>query len=170
MDHNPIFEKMLTYLEKLPALNLPVGRKSIASGHFDNGNWWLKFTIDTEHSLAWRHVQELGHVLNYLSLDERLPAVFIPVSPPPYMNGGAEFLSWVIESTNPTFTPDTCADWLKGRLPDPVEDVSAWNIDFDWCCFTDNCSIDTCDDALHWRGNAPYGVNGIWWSYWCAIW
>jgi len=36
-------------------------------------------------------------VLNYLSLDERLSTVFMPVSPPPYLNGGVEFLSWVIE-------------------------------------------------------------------------
>jgi hypothetical protein len=32
-------------------------------------------------------VQELGHVLNYVSVTEPLPTVFKPVSPPPYMNG-----------------------------------------------------------------------------------
>jgi hypothetical protein len=95
------FEKLLVLIERLPAIDLPAGRKSIGSGFFENGNWWLKFTLDTAHPLAWRHVQELGHVLNYLSVDERLPTVFMPVSPPPYLNGGVEFLSWVIESTTP---------------------------------------------------------------------
>ncbi|GAB5443363.1 MAG: hypothetical protein Fues2KO_37120 [Fuerstiella sp.] len=71
-----------------------------------------------------RHIQELGHVLNDLSLEERLPSVFTPVSPPPYMNGGVEFLAWAIESTNPEFTPATCAEWLEERLPRPVDDIS----------------------------------------------
>ena len=38
-----------------------------------------KFTIDPSDPLAWRVVQELAHVLNCLSLDERLPTVFMPV-------------------------------------------------------------------------------------------
>jgi hypothetical protein len=50
----------------------------------------VKFAIDIEHPLAWSVVQELGHVLNYVSLEERLPTVFMPVSPPPYMNGGPD--------------------------------------------------------------------------------
>jgi hypothetical protein len=53
--------------------------------------------------------------------------VFKPVSPPPYLNGGPhEFLSWVIESVDPSFTPDLAAQWLQGRLPEPVEDENAW--------------------------------------------
>ena len=120
------FDRLLEFLERLPAIDLPAGRKSIGRGDFDNGNWWVKFSIDTKHELAWRHVQELGHVLNYISLDERLPTVFMPVSPPPYMNGGEEFLSWVIESTDPEFTPDLCAEWLEARLPRPVEDLKQW--------------------------------------------
>ncbi len=88
MDTKHDFEKLLAFIEKLPAIDLPAGRKSIGSGSFDNGNWWLKFTLDTTHPLAWRHVQELGHVLNYVSVEERLPTVFMPVSPPLYMNGG----------------------------------------------------------------------------------
>ena len=120
------FDRLLEFLERLPAIDLPAGRKSIGRGDFDNGNWWVKFSIDTKHELAWRHVQELGHVLNYILLDERLPTVFMPVSPPPYMNGGEEFLSWVIESTDPEFTPDLCAEWLEGRLPRPVEDLKQW--------------------------------------------
>lgn len=64
-----------------------------------------------------------GYVLNYLSLNERLPTVFMPVSPPPYMNGGPrDYLSWVIESKDKDFTPDACAQSLEGLLPRPVDD------------------------------------------------
>jgi hypothetical protein len=125
--HN--FEKLLAFIEKLPAIDLLAGRKSIGRGSFENGNWWVKFTLDTTHPLAWRHVQELGHVLNYVSTEERLPTVFMPVSPPPYLNGGVEFLSWVIESTEPSFTPDKCVEWLEGRLPRPVDDLELWKMD-----------------------------------------
>ncbi|MES2709864.1 MAG: hypothetical protein V4726_24925 [Verrucomicrobiota bacterium] len=125
----PVFERLLSYLERLPAIKLPGGRRSVGTGWFENGNWWMKFHLDIGHPLAWRHVQELGFVLNYLSVSERLPTVFMPVSPPPYMNGGAEFLSWVIESTDPTFTPDACAEWLEGRLPRPVDDIAQWDTD-----------------------------------------
>ena len=120
------FEKLLAFLERLPAIDLPAGRKSIGHGFRDDGNWWLKFSLDTSHPLAWRHVQELGFVLNYLSLEDRLPSVFMPISPPPYMNGGVEFLSWVVESTEASFLPDQCAEWLEGRLPRPVDDLSQW--------------------------------------------
>jgi hypothetical protein len=126
-DHD--FEKLLTFLEQLPAIDLPAGRKSIGYGISDCGNWWVKFSLDTEHPLAWRHVQELGFVLNYVSLEEPLPTTFRPVSPPPYMNGGVEFLSWVIESTLPTFTPDLCAEWLEGRLPKPITAEEEWDMD-----------------------------------------
>jgi hypothetical protein len=68
-------------------------------------------------------------VLNLLSLEERLPTVFKPVSPPPYLNGGVEFLSWVVEAEQPEFTPALCAEWLEGRLPRPIEDLAAWNVD-----------------------------------------
>ncbi len=125
------FEKLLSFLERLPAIELPAGRKSIGFGDFENGNWWVKFSLDTKNDLAWRHVQELGYVLNYLTLDKRLPTVFMPVSPPPYMNGGEEFLSWVIESTDPEFTPDQCVEYLEGRLPRPVDDLKEWSLDQD---------------------------------------
>jgi hypothetical protein len=60
-------------------------------------------------------------------LNERLPTVFMPVSPPPYMNGGPwEFLSWVIESKSADFSPDQVREWLEGRLPRPVEDPGKW--------------------------------------------
>ena len=72
-------------------------------------------------------VQEFGHVLNYLSLEERLPAAFYPVSSPPYMNGGpADFLYWMIESKDPSFTPDKASEWLEGRLPNPVDNLDEW--------------------------------------------
>jgi hypothetical protein len=104
----------------------------MGSGTGDNGRWWVKMIIDIDHPLAWNVVQELGCVLNYISLDERLPTVFMPVSPAPYLNGGPrEFLSWVIESTDPQFEPDSCREWLEGRLPQPVDNVSAWETDDD---------------------------------------
>jgi hypothetical protein len=120
------FTPLLDFLERLPAIDLPAGRKSIGSGSVENGNWWVKFSLKHEHPLAWRHVQELGFVLNYLSLEQRLSTVFMPVSPPPYLNGGVEFLSWVIESKDPGFSPAKCAEWLEGRLPSPVEDPKGW--------------------------------------------
>jgi hypothetical protein len=129
MNAKHYFEKLLAFLERLPAVDLPAGRESIERGSFENGNWWVKFTLNTMHPLAWRHVQELGHVLNYVSVEEWLPTVFMPVSPPPYLNGGVEFLSWVIESTEPSFTPDRCVEWLEGRLPRPVDDPEQWKMD-----------------------------------------
>jgi hypothetical protein len=62
----------------------------IAHGTDGQHAWWFKFNINVEHPLAWQTVQELGHVLNYLSTNERLPTQFFPVSPPPYMNGEAK--------------------------------------------------------------------------------
>ncbi|HEY8559266.1 MAG TPA: hypothetical protein VIL74_02600 [Pyrinomonadaceae bacterium] len=116
------FETLIEYLEKIPAIQPPVGK-----GADENGLWWIKFSIDIDDPLAWQVVQEIAHVVNYLSVDERLPAVFYPVSPPPYMNGGPEeFLSWVIETKDPDFRPGTLMKWLEGRLPRPVEDLSQW--------------------------------------------
>lgn len=91
-----------------------------------------ELAIDIAHPLAWRTVQEFGHVLNYLSVNDRLPTVFKPVSPPPYMNGGPrKFLAWVIEATSADFSQDDCAEWLDGRLPVPVDDEAAWALDAD---------------------------------------
>ena len=114
------FTKLTEYLGRIPSMQAP-----IAHGASEDGGWWVKFSLDIDHPLAWQVVQELGHVLNYLSLNERLPTVFKPVSPPPYMNGGPrDFLAWVIECEDSSFRPSTVADWLEGRLPRPVEDVS----------------------------------------------
>ena len=83
-----------------------------------------------DHPQAWNVVQELDYVRIYFSLNERLPTVFMPVSPSPYANGPArEFLSWVIESKDPDFTPATCAEWLEGRLPNPIDDLTQWPSD-----------------------------------------
>ncbi|MBX3628132.1 MAG: hypothetical protein KF892_24190 [Rhizobacter sp.] len=98
----------------------------------DDEFWWVKFRIDIDHPLAWRVVQELGHILNYVSIEEPLPSVFKPVSPPVYLNGGPdEYLSWVIEPTHTSFTPKLCQEWLEGRLPRPVNDPTQWEIEDD---------------------------------------
>jgi hypothetical protein len=129
MTASDVFEPLLAFLESVPAIKLPAGRRSIGHGLEEDGTWWVKFSLDLGHPLALRVVQEFAHVLNLLSVDERLPTVFKPVSPPPYLNGGTEFLSWVIEADDPKFTPAVCAEWLEGRLPRPVTDLKAWRMD-----------------------------------------
>ncbi len=121
------FTSLRTFLGRMPAIEQPV-----ETGTGDDGRWSVKFSIDIDHALAWNVVQELGCVLNYLSLGERLPTVFMPVSPAPYLNGGPrDYLSWVIESTDPAFAPDKCREWLESRLPNPVDDPSQWESDDD---------------------------------------
>ncbi len=89
--------------------------------------WWVKLQIDIHSPIAWHVVQELGFVLNYLSIDEPLPTVFRPVSPPPYLNGGPEeFLSWVVEARIPFLNAGAIAAFLEDRLPQPVEDEAQW--------------------------------------------
>jgi hypothetical protein len=114
-------QKLQAYIERIPAVQV------VSASEATEASWWLKFDIDIHHPLAWNVVQELGHVLNYISVTERLPTVFKPVSPPPYMNGGPEdFLSWVIEAEEPLPDPGYIAEVLEGRLPRPVEDESQW--------------------------------------------
>jgi hypothetical protein len=116
------FTELETFLGSVPAVVSPIGK-----GSDQHGAWWVKFSLDIDHELAWRVVQEFGHVLNYVSLDERLPTAFKPISPPPYMNGGPrEFLSWVIECDDSDFSPAKCAEWLEARFPSPVDDVATW--------------------------------------------
>lgn len=123
MSDDRAFDKLLAYLKRVPAMS----DTAIGTGKFDNGNWWVKFSLDIHHPLSWHVVQEFGCVLNYLSVNERLPTVFMPVSPAPYLNGGPEdYLSWVIESKDPAFGPSMVADWLEGRLPNPVDDPTQW--------------------------------------------
>jgi hypothetical protein len=120
MENNQ-FESLLSFLAKIPSLS-----GSIASG-VDDGMWWVKFAININHEIAWKTIQELSYVLNYLSVEERLPTSFYPVSPPPYLNGGPEsYLSWVIENTDKEFTPHKAFEWLESRLPDPVDDLDEW--------------------------------------------
>ncbi len=61
---------LLTYLKRVPAVE-----GEIDFGGSEEGLWWAKFVIKVEHPLAWRVVQELGYVLNYVSLEEPLPTV-----------------------------------------------------------------------------------------------
>jgi hypothetical protein len=125
MPNAPGLKRLVDYLQIVPSISGTIG-----SGFSDDGRWWVKFAIDIKHPLAWNVVQEFAHVLNYLSIEERLPAVFMPVSPPPYLNGGPEqFLSWVIESKTNEFPPDVCVEWLEGRLPRPVNDLTKWKLE-----------------------------------------
>jgi len=125
MDKELAFQTLKSFLARVPAIVQPFG-----TGLEDDGSWWIKFAIDIDHPLAWQVVQEMGHVLNYVSIDERLPTSFIPVSPPPYMNGGPrDYLSWVIECSDKEFTPMTTAEWLEGRLPRPVDDLALWKVE-----------------------------------------
>lgn len=123
------FTRLTEFFKKVPS----VGEQGLLAHGADGEHaWWFKFNINLDHPLAWQTVQELGHVLNYLSTNERLPTQFLPVSPPPYMNGAAKgFLAWVIQCNHPDFSPDVVCDWLEGRLPNPVEDEAQWNIKTD---------------------------------------
>ena len=125
--HDRRFHTLLEFLERVPAVEFnDTDFGGFGSGE-ENGVWWVKFSLDIEDDLAWNVVQELGHVLNYLSIEEPLPTQFKPVSPPPYMNGGpADFLSWVIECESAQMSPDRVAEWLEGRLPRPVDDLENW--------------------------------------------
>lgn len=122
---NSNFDDLLAFMKRIPGID-----DRIASGEYENGLWWIKFQIDIEHPQAWSVVQELGHIVNYISINERLPTRFYPVSPPVYLNGGPkDFLSWIIESTDKDFSPSLMAEWLAGRLPKPVDDLSQWTAD-----------------------------------------
>lgn len=117
------FQALVDYLSCLPAVE-----KGIVSGT-DDELWWVKFGIALDHPLAWNVIQELGHVLNYLSPNERLPTTFKPVSPPPYLNGGPRtYLSWIIECPLADMDPATVAQWLDSRLPDSG-DSDAWSME-----------------------------------------
>lgn len=118
------FKSLIEYLGKVPAIN-----PQIAIGSDEEGFWWIKFKIDINNKYAWNVVQELGCVVNYISINERLPTVFYPVSPAPYLNGGpVDFLSWVIETKDKDFKPETLKEWLEGRLPNPVDDLEQWKL------------------------------------------
>ena len=125
--HDARFADLIAYLRRIPAVEVNDTPSGGFGSGLDGGVWWVKLSIDLDHALAWHTVQEMGHVLNYLSVTEPLPTIFKPVSPPPYMNGGPrDFLSWVIECPEQSMSPATVAQWLEGRLPRPVEDEEAW--------------------------------------------
>jgi hypothetical protein len=116
------FNSLTGFLKKIPSI-----KSGISTGVYDDGNWWCKFQIDITHQLAWNVVQELGHIINLISVNEKLPTVFYPVSPPSYLNGGPEeYLSWIIESKEKEFVPDNLTGWFVARLPDPVDDIEEW--------------------------------------------
>lgn len=116
------FNELRSFMASIPAVST-----EIANGQDNEGFWWIKFKIDINHPLAWNVVQELGHIMNYLSLNEKLPTIFFPVSAPPYMNGGPEeFLYWVVETKDKKFSPKLLSEWLEARLPQPVDDLMQW--------------------------------------------
>jgi hypothetical protein len=117
------FNELEAFLSRIPGIHMPIGK-----GQTEEGLWWIKFRLDIRNPLAWQVVQEFGHVINYLSLNEPLPTIFYPVSPPPYMNGGPDdYLSWVVESKHNSFSPTDLVKWLEGRLPRPVDDLTKWS-------------------------------------------
>jgi len=118
----PGSEALIALLARIPGVDGRMGR-----GTLPVGGWWVKLHVDVGHENAWCVVQWLGHLLNYISLNERLPTVFKPVSPPPDLNGGPEFLSWVIECEDPEFSPNQLARVLEERLPQPIDDARRWN-------------------------------------------
>lgn len=121
---NRAFKTLIEYLEKIPSMTKPISFDSD-----ENGLWWIKFQLDINNELAWNVVQELGCVINYISINERLPTIFYPVSPAPYMNGGPEdYLSWVIETKDAEFKPGILMKWLNERLPKPVNDLEQWEV------------------------------------------
>jgi hypothetical protein len=126
---DPLFAPLVDYLTRLPAIITgEAANRNIATG-VEDGLWWVKFAVALDDPLAWSLIQELGHVLNYLSPSERLPTVFKPVSPPPYLNGGPhDYLSWVIECPIDDMDPATVMQWLDSRLPSP-DDPDGWAID-----------------------------------------
>ena len=118
------FAELEAYLRRVPGIDGSIRRRQRARVAWPTAIGGSSSQSTSTMRLAWNVVQELGNVLNYLSVTEHLPTVFKPVSPPSYLNGGPqEYLSWVIESTLPDFSPKTCAQWLEGRLPRPVDDL-----------------------------------------------
>jgi hypothetical protein len=100
--------KLRSLLERIPAV------RTLSTSGESESMWWVKFKIDIHSSIAWHVVQGLGFVLNSISIEERLPTVFMPVSSPPYLNGGPEdYLNWVIEATIPLLNAGVIADSLS---------------------------------------------------------
>lgn len=108
------FQKLELLISRLPAIGLP-----IASGVYENGFWWVKFSIDIQDEQSWDVIQMLAYTINYLSISERLSTVFYPVCPSPFLQLNPEkSLTWIIESTSQNFMPEELAIRLESRLPD----------------------------------------------------
>ena len=113
--------KLVDYLNRIPSVS--VMSCKVTKDAF----WWIKLEIDICNDYSWHAVQELGFVLNHISIAEPMPTIFKPVSPPPYMNGGPEeFLSWIIESTFNYIDPNWVKETLESRLPNPVDNLEEW--------------------------------------------
>lgn len=113
--------KLVSLIGSLPSVEQGIGR-SYPEDYF----WWIKFSMDRTHPLVWHVIQRLGHVLNYISLEQRLDVVFKPVSPPPGLNGGPEHLSWVIEATKRYVNPATVCKVLRPHLPANLSSEKQW--------------------------------------------
>jgi len=114
------FDQLLEIIESIPSINREIGFGE------EQGYWWLKLSVDISHELAWHVVHGLGHVINYLSEEKRLPTRFYPVAPSLEYGGPEEFLAWVIEVEHPDFLPNNLSEWLRSRLPSPIEDYGRW--------------------------------------------
>ncbi len=113
---------LIELLKRIPAVQI-VSHELTPSAY-----WWVKFSVDVQHPLAWRVVQALAFIFNEISISERLPTIFKPTSPPPYLNGGPdECLFWVIESTFNYIDPKWIASVAEERLPHPIEKMESWS-------------------------------------------
>src|SRR5262245_21651590 len=75
------FAPLLAFLGRVPAIRSIDPEVGPASN--DDGAWLVKFQIDITHPAAWMTVMDLGYVANWISIADRLPTVFKPVSVPP---------------------------------------------------------------------------------------
>lgn len=133
--------KLVAYLGRVPSVRV------ISHEVTSDAYWWAKFEVDIHHPLAWMVVQALAFVFNEISISEKLPTVFKPTSPPPYLNGGPdESLFWVVESTYNYISPLWIAEILEERLPRPVDDTSCWQIG---CMASDDLEDEWIDDYPH---------------------
>ncbi len=75
--HEVRFHPLLKFLSRIPAMQTnETPSRGFGTGENDDGGRSVKLTLDIRHPLARRTVQELGHVLIALSIDEPLPSVF----------------------------------------------------------------------------------------------
>ena len=51
--HHPKFAKLIDFLVRIPAIETnDTPSRGIGAGQED-GDWWVKFSIDIDHDLAW---------------------------------------------------------------------------------------------------------------------